>query len=50
MLNIIIILLELYLVFYRPKMIKIIGISSFYNDSAVCLVITGEIISAVQEE
>ena len=31
-------------------MINIIGISSFYHDSAVCLVIDGEIISAVQEE
>ena len=29
---------------------KIIGISAYYHDSAACLVIDGEIISAVQEE
>ena len=31
-------------------MSAILGISAFYHDSAVCLVIDGEVISAVQEE
>ena len=29
---------------------RIIGISCYYHDSAACLIIDGEIISAVQEE
>ena len=29
---------------------RIIGISAYYHDSAACLVIDGEIVSAVQEE
>ena len=31
-------------------MIKILGISAFYHDSAACLVVDGEIVSAAQEE
>ena len=31
-------------------MIKILGISAFYHDSAAALIVDGEIISAVQEE
>lgn len=31
-------------------MIRIIGISAFYHDSAACLVVDGEIIAAAQEE
>ena len=31
-------------------MIKILGISAFYHDSAAALVIDGEIIAAAQEE
>ena len=29
---------------------KILGISAFYHDSAACLVVDGEIVSAAQEE
>ena len=29
---------------------KILGVSCYYHDSAACLLIDGEIISAVQEE
>ncbi len=36
--------------FYAEAMTNILGISSFYHDSAACLVKDGEIISAAQEE
>ena len=32
------------------KLIKILGISAFYHDSAAALIVDGEIIAAAQEE
>ena len=34
----------------QPRMIKILGISALYHDSAACLLIDGRIVAAVQEE
>ena len=35
---------------YQAHVMKILGISAFYHDSAACLVIDGKIIAAAQEE
>lgn len=40
----------LYILLGRQKQMNILGISAFYHDSAACLVVNGEIISAAQEE
>src|SRR3989344_9432180 len=35
---------------YQAHIMKILGISAFYHDSAACLVVDGKIIAAAQEE
>ena len=39
----------LFILYFSP-MTSILGISSFYHDSAACLVVDGEIVAAAQEE